>query len=96
MLNPDTINAVFEGGGACLLCLNVRRLWRDKTLQGVSLFPTIWWNIWGFWNVYYYAALSQPASFWAGSHPNDRHRHKSGGSTSIGSPSNSGYALQRH
>lgn len=65
-MTPDHINAVFEGGGAVLLCLNVRRLYTDKRLQGVSLFPTVWWNIWGFWNVYYYSALSQPLSFWAG------------------------------
>lgn len=66
MIDPDVINSVFEGGGACLLCLNVRRLYRDKTLAGVSIIPTIWWNIWGFWNVYYYLALAQPLSFWAG------------------------------
>lgn len=65
-MTPDHINAVFEGGGAVLLCLNVRRLYQDKRLQGVSLVPTVWWNIWGFWNVYYYAALVQPLSFWAG------------------------------
>lgn len=49
-----------------MLCLNVYRLYRDKSLKGVSIYPTIWWNVWGFWNVYYYAALNQPLSFWAG------------------------------
>lgn len=65
-MTHDTINAVFEGGGAALLCLNVRRLLKDKATSGVSLVPTVWWNLWGFWNVYYYSALSQPLSFWAG------------------------------
>ncbi len=65
-MTPDHINAVFEAGGAVLLCLNVRRLWLDRRLAGVSLIPTIWWNLWGVWNVYYYHALSQRLSFWAG------------------------------
>lgn len=62
----DTVNATFEGGGAVLLCFNVRRLWRDKKLAGVSLVPTVWWNLWGFWNVYFYHAVAQHWSFWAG------------------------------
>jgi hypothetical protein len=62
----DLVNATFEGGGALLLCLNVRRLYLDKRLSGVSLVPTVWWNLWGVWNVYFYYALEQTASFYAG------------------------------
>lgn len=62
----DGVNATFEGGGAVLLCLNVRRLWRDKALAGVSLVPTVWWNLWGFWNVYFYWAVTQHVSMVAG------------------------------
>jgi hypothetical protein len=65
-MTSDIINSLFEGGGAALLTLNVRRLYRDKTLSGVSIFPTIWWNLWGFWNVYYYRALHQSLSWVAG------------------------------
>lgn len=65
-MNVDTVNAVFEGGGALLLVLNIRRLMRDKRLAGVSLVPTVWWNLWGVWNVYYYHALAQTFSFVAG------------------------------
>ncbi len=65
-MTPDHVNAVFEAGGAALLCLNVRRLYRDKRLAGVSLVPTVWWNVWGVWNVVYYDALDQRASFVAG------------------------------
>lgn len=65
-MNPDTVNAMFEGGGALLLCMNIRRLLRDKRVAGVSLVPVVWWNIWGVWNVYYYHALTQPLSFYAG------------------------------
>lgn len=66
MNNVDMINAVFEGGGAIFLCLNVRRLLRDRSVKGVSLVTTTWWTTWGFWNVYYYRAVTCPASFYAG------------------------------
>lgn len=66
MTTHDAINAVFEGGGAIALCLNVRRLLKDKSVKGVSLLTTSWWTAWGFWNVYFYAAVSCAASFWAG------------------------------
>jgi len=36
----DLINAVFEGCGAIFLCLNVRRLLKDKSVKGVSLLTT--------------------------------------------------------
>jgi hypothetical protein len=62
----DAINAVFEGGGAIFLCLNVRRLIKDKSVKGVSLLTTSWWTAWGFWNVYFYSAVNTPASFYAG------------------------------
>lgn len=66
MTTHDLINACFEGGGAIFLCLNVRRLLKDKSVKGVSLLTTSWWTAWGFWNVYFYAAVSCAASFWAG------------------------------
>lgn len=65
-MTPDTINAVFEFGGACLLLLNVRRLWLDKRLAGVAIAPTAWYSLWGAWNLYYYFHLNQIASWVAG------------------------------
>lgn len=65
-MKPDYINAIFEGGGAFLLLMNVRRLYLDKKLAGVALAPTIWFNVWGAWNLYYYAELNQPLSWTAG------------------------------
>lgn len=53
----DAINAVFEGGGAIFLMLNVRRLLKDRSVKGVSLVTTTWWTAWGFWNVYFYSAV---------------------------------------
>lgn len=66
MNRVDLINACFEGGGAVLLTLNVRRILRDKSVQGISLIPTFWWTAWGFWNVAYYHAVACPVSMWAG------------------------------
>jgi len=65
-MTPDQINALFELGGALLLTMNVRQLMRDKRLAGVRLLPTIWFNVWGGWNLYYYAAIGQRASWAAG------------------------------
>src|SRR3954471_16885452 len=66
MTTHDAIHAVFEGGGAIFLCLNVRRLLKDKSVKGVSLLTTSWWTAWGFWNVYFYSAVNTPASYYAG------------------------------
>lgn len=63
---PDHVNAVFEGGGGFLLLLNTRQLLRDKSVRGVHWGPVAFWSAWGWWNVYYYVALSQPLSFFGG------------------------------
>lgn len=65
-MNPDILNAIFEGGGACLLCMNVHRLWKDKKLAGVALAPTLWFNLWGAWNLFYYHSIGQRWSWLAG------------------------------
>lgn len=59
----DLINNVFEAGGACLLWLNVVRLYKDKRLLGVSIWPTAWYTCWGVWNVYWYKHLDLPWSW---------------------------------
>lgn len=65
-MNADSINALFEFGGASLLFLNVRQLWLDKRLAGVRILPTAWYSCWGFWNLYYYHSLNQTFSWLAG------------------------------
>jgi hypothetical protein len=61
----DLINSVFEAGGACLLWLNVVRLYKDKRLLGVSILPTAWYTLWGFWNIHRYSHLGQSLSWFA-------------------------------
>lgn len=65
-LTPDQINGALEFGSALLMLMNVRRLTKDKRLAGISLVPTLFFDTWGFWNLYYYPALDQWWSFAGG------------------------------
>jgi hypothetical protein len=62
----DLMNAAFELGGAVLLWLDVARLHRDKMLRGVYWPVRAFFWLWGVWNVFYYPAIGQSLSFWAG------------------------------
>lgn len=55
----DRVNALFELAAAALLWLNVRRLFKDKVVRGVSLTPVVVFTLWGFWNLHYYSSLDQ-------------------------------------
>lgn len=62
----DLGNGVFEALGAVLLWLDVARLWRDRMLRGVYWPVRVFFWAWGVWNVFYYPALGQSFSFYAG------------------------------
>lgn len=64
--NYDLVNALFELGGAVMLWLDVARLLRDRQLRGVYLPVRFFFLSWGVWNVFYYPAIGQTASFFAG------------------------------
>lgn len=66
MLSADFINGAFELFGAALLLLNVREIIRTKRVAGVHWLPTVFFTIWGFWNLYYYPLLGQWLSFVGG------------------------------
>ena len=66
MSGPDLINGAFELLGALAICGHIRRLWVDKDVKGVSLWATVFFTSWGFWNLYYYPYLDQWASFAGG------------------------------
>lgn len=66
MMNPDHLNAIFESGGALMQLVNVRQLYRDKTVRGVHWVPLLFWTAWGCWNVLYYPAIGQWWSFIGG------------------------------
>lgn len=65
-MNNDMINGAFEAVGAFMLMLNVRRLWRDKRVAGVHWGATVFFTVWGGWNLIYYPGLDQWFSFAGG------------------------------
>ena len=66
MSTADVINGTFEALGGCLLWMNVARIIKDKCCKGVSVVPTAFFMLWGYWNLYYYPHLSQWWSFVGG------------------------------
>jgi len=65
-LNPDIINAAFELFGAIFTWRNALQLYRDRRILGVYWPTWVFFSAWGLWNLYYYPALDQWFSFWAG------------------------------
>lgn len=66
MLTPDLINAAFEALGGFVILLNIRRIRQDKIVRGMDWKVLAFFTSWGFWNLYYYPALDQMFSFYAG------------------------------
>jgi len=65
-MTPDMINGCFQFFGGVLLFRNSYLLLKHKKIRGVSLLPTIFFSVWGFWNLFYYPYLEQMISFYAG------------------------------
>jgi hypothetical protein len=63
----DQVNGlVFEACGALLAWSNVRRIRKDRTVQGVDWRISCFWAVWGWWNVFYYHAVGHAISLVAG------------------------------
>lgn len=65
-LTPDTINGAYEALGGLMLWRNVRQLYKDKQVRGISVLTTVFFTSWGVWNLYYYPHLDQWLSFAGG------------------------------
>jgi len=63
---PDLINGSFELVGAYFTWRNWLQLRRDRTIAGVYWPTTAFFAAWGMWNLIYYPALGQWASFIGG------------------------------
>jgi membrane protein YdbS with pleckstrin-like domain len=63
---PDFINAAFEALASVFVLNHARMLWKSRQGFSVSILSTIFFAIWGMWNVWYYPHLGQWFSFWAG------------------------------
>ena len=55
----DLINALFQLGGALAAWKNIHQLWRDKHVQGVFWPFTIYYAVWGLWNLAFFSHLAQ-------------------------------------
>jgi len=65
-LSPDIINGLFEFIGSLMLWRNVRQLYRDKQIKGVTWGTTTFFMMWGYWNMFFYPHLNQWFSFLGG------------------------------
>ena len=63
---PDLINASIELGGAYFTWRNYLELRQARELRGVSWPTMAFFTAWGIWNLVYYPAIGQWASFAAG------------------------------
>lgn len=65
-VSNDFINSLFEFIGALFILNNVRLLYASKTVRGVSILSTVYFFMWGAWNLMYYPSLNQWWSFAGG------------------------------
>jgi len=65
-MNPDLINGLFELVGGYFTWMNAWTLHQEKEIKGVYWPTTVFFTAWGLWNLYYYPALGQSFSFYAG------------------------------
>jgi hypothetical protein len=63
----DLINGLFELGATPFLFLHVRRVFLDKQVKGASIYATVFFVTWGFWNcLLFYPLFGLWWSFWGG------------------------------
>jgi hypothetical protein len=63
---PDFINGCFEISGGFFNAINIAALYRAKVVRGVHWAPSAVFSLWGWWNLYFYAYVHQPLSWWGG------------------------------
>lgn len=63
---PDLINGLIKLVGAGLTWRNAWELWKARELRGVYWPTSMFFTVWGVWNLYYYPSLDQWFSFYAG------------------------------
>lgn len=65
-MSNDFVNGLFEFISALFLTLNVRRLYKDKEVKGVSIITSTFFFLWGIWNLYFYPKNHLQYSFIGG------------------------------
>ena len=64
----DKINGTYELIGGLFVFLHCWKLFKDKSVKGVSVKSFVFFASWGVWNLYYYPHLGQMWSFIGGCH----------------------------
>jgi len=62
----DIVNAGFELLASLFILNHCRVLYQDKQVRGVSVLSSLFFTLWGLWNLYFYPAVNQSYSFYAG------------------------------
>jgi hypothetical protein len=55
----DVINALFQLGGAIAAWKNVQMIWKERQVKGVFWPLTIYYAVWGLWNLVFFSHLAQ-------------------------------------
>lgn len=56
---PDLINASFEVFASAVSVLSLVAIYKAKRIVGASPWPTVFFTVWGLWNLFYYPHLGQ-------------------------------------
>jgi len=62
-MSNDFINSSFMFLSSFVNCLNIIKIIKDKTVQGVDWRATVFFVLWGVWDFYYFPTLNQWWSF---------------------------------
>lgn len=62
----DIINGLFESLGLFFILPSILALHREKVVRGVSIAHVMFFWLWGGFNLYFYAAVDCPLSWWGG------------------------------
>src|ERR1044072_8110677 len=65
-MTNDLINGLFELGGAAAVALSIAAVWKDRMYAGLSVWQVVFFQSWGWWNVFYYPSIDQTWSFYGG------------------------------
>jgi hypothetical protein len=58
MTYADIINGCFEAAGGIAQVGNCVALYKDKKIRGVSIYATLLFTSWGYWNLYLYPSVN--------------------------------------
>ncbi len=65
-MNADHVTALFELGATVMVCFNLYALYKDSQVKGVSIWTTVFFVLWGVWNLFFYPAYGLYWSYVAG------------------------------